>query len=246
MTEALDNVHIVMVETSHPGNIGAAARAMKTMGLSRLGLINPKIYPHAEATALASGAADLLVNASVSQDFDQALEPYQLVIGASARRRTIDWPELTPRECAARLIEVAQSGPVVLLFGTERTGLSNEQMDRCHYLVHIPTNPEYSSLNVAAAVQVLAYEVRMAALAKSSAHGSPQREDDLVTQQELSGFYQHLEQGLIDLQFLDPANPRQLMRRLRRLFNRIHLEKMELNILRGILTAVQDLVRKRG
>ncbi len=237
----LSEVRVVLVETSHPGNIGAAARAMKNMGLSRLVLTRPALFPHAEATARASGADDLLYQAQVVDSLDAALAGCGLVVGSTARRRSLSAPELDPRACAEGLLDACQHGPVALVFGRERTGLTNEELDRCHFLVRIPTDPAYSSLNLAAAVQVLAYELRMAALnrdevADPPAPGAPPP----APADELERFYEHLETVLMETGFLNPANPRQLMRRLRRLYNRARPDQNEINILRGILTAVGE------
>lgn len=227
-------VRVVLVETSHPGNIGGVARAMKNMRLSRLYLVNPAQFPHAEATSRASGADDLLAQATVCKTLDEALEGCSLVFGASARLRRLDWPQLNARECGIRAAEGSRTGDVALVFGRENSGLKNEEMDRCNFLVHIASNPDFSSLNIAAAVQVLAYEVLMAL--EQGDERVESREEDLATADEVSGLYNHLEQFLVRIRFLDPANPRQLMRRLRRLFNRAALEKTEVHILRGILT----------
>ncbi|HFD80371.1 MAG TPA: RNA methyltransferase [Gammaproteobacteria bacterium] len=224
----------VLVETSHPGNIGAAARAMKNMGLEDLRLVRPQHFPSAEATARASGADDLLARARCFEHLDEAIADAQLVIGASARSRTLPLPMLDPRRCAALVEQQPTTTRVALLFGRERSGLSNEEMDRCHYLVHIPTNPDYPSLNIAAALQVIAYELRMAA----GTTAVEERVVDHASARQMEQFYEHLERTLVELEFLDPHNPRQLMRRLRRLFNRARPDQNEINILRGILTAV--------
>lgn len=231
----LSDIRIVLVETSHPGNIGATARAMKNMGLEQLYLVRPAQFPHADATARASGADELLGRAVVCDSLEQALTGCSTVFGASARSRTIPWPEVTPRQCGEQM--ASADGQAALVFGRERSGLTNEELERCNYLVHIPTNPEFSSLNVAAAVQVLSYEARVAVLGHQARDAV--EKDRPATADEVDGFYQHLEQTLIDTEFLDPGNPRQLMRRLRRLFNRVQLESVEVNILRGILTAAQ-------
>lgn len=238
-----ENVRIVLVNTSHPGNIGAVARAMKNMGLQSLYLVEPKIYPSAEATSRASGADDLLAQAVVCESLDEALAECTLVVGASARLRTIAWPQLDPRQCAARVVVESENTPVALVFGREHAGLSNAELDRCHYLVNIPSNPEYSSLNIAAAVQVVTYELRMA-MQNSTDSGVDSRGvkvtgAELATVGDVEQFYAHLEAVMVAVDFLDPAQPRFLMRRLRRLYNRTRLEKQELNILRGILSAVQ-------
>ncbi|MCL5801027.1 MAG: RNA methyltransferase, partial [Gammaproteobacteria bacterium] len=158
---SLSNIRIVLVNTSHPGNIGACARAMKTMNLSSLNLVQPKVFPSAEATARASGAADVLAGAQVFETLDAALAGCVLVIGASSRQRTIVWPELTPRECARQVIVQCDRAPVALVFGREHSGLTNSELERCNALVRIPSNPDFSSLNIAAAVQILAYEIML-------------------------------------------------------------------------------------
>lgn len=237
----LDNIRFVLVETSHPGNIGAAARAMKTMGLGRLALVRPKLFPAAEATARASGAEDLLEGAQVHPDLIGALAGCRLVVGSSARLRSVHWPELDPRACAETLVREAGQGPVALVFGRERTGLSNSELECCHYLAHIPTNPAFGSLNLAAAVQVLAYEVLQAHLARGSevAVAEGREKQELATAEAMEGFYGHLAETLFELGFADPTQSKKLLRRLRRLFNRARPDWNELNILRGILSAAQ-------
>jgi TrmH family RNA methyltransferase len=230
----------VLVNTSHPGNIGAAARAMKNMGLEELCLVDPQEFPSAEATARASGADDLLARAACVDSLDAALAGCGLVLGASARNRTLSVPALDPRECAELVMRQPGSTRSAVLFGRERTGLTNAELDRCHYLVQIPTNPDYPSLNVAAAVQVIAYELRMAA---GPALPRQEHRYRFATAEEMELFYQHLEEALVGAGFLDAGNPRQLMRRLRRLFGRARPNCNELNILRGILTAVQQRLR---
>jgi tRNA (cytidine32/uridine32-2'-O)-methyltransferase len=230
----LENLRIILVNTSHPGNIGSVARAMKTMGLYKLWLVAPKLFPHAKATEMASGAIDLLENVIVVPSLDEAIANCHLVIGTSARSRAIPWPELTPRECAEKIVKEPQQAEVALVFGREQTGLTNEELHRCHYHVHIPSNPQYNSLNIAAAVQILAYELRLA-----YENFMPSSWDNpYANHEELENFYQHLEKTLVEIEFLNPKAPRQLMTRLRRLFNRTRLDVMEINILRGILTAV--------
>lgn len=235
------NIRIVLIGTTHPGNIGAAARAMKTMCLDQLYLVNPQRYPSAEATARASSANDLLARAQVCATLDEALGDCTLVIGASARLRTLAWPQLDPRQSAAQLLKDSQHAQVALIFGREHSGLTNEELDRCQYLVHIPGNPEYNSLNLAAAVQVMAYEIMMASLDTQTLDVAPETGDrDYATGEETEAFYAHLQDTLVDIDFLDPDNPRLLMRRLRRLFGRVRLDKNEVNILRGILTAARN------
>lgn len=235
----LKNIKIVLNQTSHPGNIGATARAMKTMGLNHLALVNPKLFPHADATARASGADDLLADAVVFPSMDEAVTDCQLVIGASARIRSINCPVLTPRECAERVRDESGQGRVAIAFGNEQSGLSNEEIDRCHYLVNIPTASAYGSLNLAAAVQVITYEVLVSHLPDAPS-GDIDDEHIPVNAGELERFYTHLEETLVELEFLNPENPRLLMRRLRRLFNRTRLDENEMNILRGILSAAQQ------
>ncbi|SDH61714.1 tRNA (cytosine(32)/uridine(32)-2'-O)-methyltransferase TrmJ [Pseudomonas panipatensis] len=243
----LDRIRVVLVNTSHPGNIGGTARAMKNMGLSRLVLVEPEDFPSGEAVARASGATDILDAAQVVPTLEDALVGCSLVLGTSARDRRIPWPLLDPRECATTSLQhVQQGGEVALVFGREYAGLTNEELQRCQFHVHIPSNPEFSSLNLATAVQVLAYEVRMAWLA---AEGQPTKQEKLettamlnslpVTADELERFYAHLESTLVGIGFLDPAKPRHLMSRLRRLYGRAGVSKLEMNILRGILTETQ-------
>jgi TrmH family RNA methyltransferase len=243
----LSNVRIVLIGTSHPGNIGAAARAMKTMNLGRLYLVAPQDYPCAEATARASGADDVLARAQVCADLDEALAGCRFVVGTSARRRSLRWPEFDPRECGERVMAEAAGGEVAILFGRERTGLTNSELERCHALVTIPANPDYSSLNLAAAVQVITYELTMAA--RTPEAGIPPSaigdQEAPATADDLNRFYTHLEQVLVETEFLDPDEPKQLMRRLKRLFNRARPDKVEMNILRGILTAVQRSLGRR-
>lgn len=234
LSSPLANIRIVLCQTSHPGNIGSAARAMKTMGLTRLVLVAPKQFPHAEADALASGASDVLANARVVDTLDQALIGTVLAIGMTARRRDLSHRMLGLREASAEMLDATRTGDVALVFGTEMFGLSNEELDRCQLAAHIPTNPDYSSLNLAAAVQVAAYELAMAAAAWK-VPDAPVRE--LATHDELERFYAHLEQSMIATRFLNPDMPKRLMTRLRRLFSRAQLEKEEVNILRGVLTA---------
>ncbi len=235
----LDRLRVVLVETSHPGNIGAAARAMKTMGLSDLALVAPRAFPHADATARASGADDVLARARVFPTFADAIADCVLVAGCSARRRSLAWPQAGPRAAAARLAATPPRERAALVFGRERTGLSNAELDLCHLLVRIPANPQYPSLNLAAAVQVLTYELRMAAVEGRSAQMPADEPAALATAGEMEHFYAHLERVLVDTGFLDPAAPRHLMRRLRRLFARARPDHNEANILRGFLTSIE-------
>lgn len=226
------SIRIVLVGTTHPGNIGAVARAMKNMGLTDLALVRPKIFPHAKATARASGAVDVLKNARVVETLAEAVGDCVYVAGASARSRSLAWPTLEPRECAAKFHELSQQGPVAAVFGPEKSGLSNSDLDHCDALLTIPTDPNFSSLNLAMSVQVFSYELRMAAT--DGVLPAPASDTPLATSAEMEHFYDHLQQVLTDIRFLDPDNPRHLMRRLRRLFVRAGVDKNEVNILRGL------------
>ncbi|AGA89869.1 RNA methyltransferase, TrmH family, group 1 [Thioflavicoccus mobilis 8321] len=234
----LDRIRFVLVETTHSGNIGAVARAMKNMGLRRLDLVSPQQPLDAEAIARASGADDLLAAAQVHPDLVTALAGCRRVIGSSARHRAIAWPLVEPQEAARLLLEEARHGDVALVFGRESSGLSNEELARCHYLAHIPTDPGFSSLNLAAAAQVFAYELRRNWLEEDRAVpvSAPR---DLAPVEALEGFFAHLNQTLIDIGFADPDQCGKLARRLRRLFQRAEPDRTELNILRGILSAAQ-------
>lgn len=233
-------VRIVLVGTTHPGNIGAVARAMKNMGLRDLALVRPKLFPHDDATARASGAEDVLEQAVVVDSVQDAVADCLFVAGASARTRSIDWPMLEPRDCATRLIGEAQHGPVAVVFGPEKSGLTNADLDLCHVLLTIPTDPEFSSLNLAMAVQVVSYELRLASRsAELSATAQEAEAVPLATAAELEHFYVHLERMMERSGFLDPDNPRLLMRRLRRLFVRAEPDQNEINILRGVLASFE-------
>ena len=253
----LERIRIVLIGTSHPGNIGATARAMHNMGLADLALVAPRCEViTADSVSRASGADALVHDARVVDSLEQAVTDCTLVVGASARSRTLPWPMITPRELGERLpAELATpEARIALVFGREDSGLSNAELQRCHAHVHIPTNPDFSSLNLAAAVQVLAYECRQAWLAEQEAAGeTPRAEDDqpfgidwdspLASHADLERLFEHLEKTLISVDFLDPEQPRQLMARLRRLYLRARPDSMEINILRGILSAVDKQVR---
>jgi TrmH family RNA methyltransferase len=241
--DVLKQVRVVLVEPSHPGNIGAAARAMKTMGLERLVLVRPAGYPSAEATARASRADDILYHARRVDSLIEAVADCALILGTSARERHLAWPELAPRDAARQAAAAAARAPVALVFGREHSGLTNAELDHCSYLVRIPTSPAYSSLNLAAAVQVLAYELRLAAL--ECAPGTVDREHgarpgELVSAGEMDGLLRHLERTATAVGFLHPARPGRFLRRMRRLFQRAGLERTEMQILRGLLRAVDQ------
>lgn len=237
-----DHIRIVLVNTTHPGNIGGVARAMKNMGVSDLCLVEPKSFPHPDADARASGATDILEKARVVSTLNEALADCGLIFGTSARERHIPWPLVNPRELAAIATPLEGKARVAILFGREDRGLTNEELQRCHHHVHIPAVESFSSLNIAAAVQVITYELRMAQVADQQA-ARPQWGTDwdieLAEQRELELMFEHLERTLVEIEFLDPNNPRQLMPRLRRLLQRAVPDKVEVNVLRGILTAIE-------
>ena len=238
------NIRFVLVETTHPGNIGAAARAMKNMGICRLVLVSPRDFPSDKAIWRSASAADVLEETKVVDSLEEALEGCQLVIGTSARDRRIPWPMLEPKSCGEKVFQSQAVGnEIALVFGREAHGLKNEELQLCHFHVNIPTGKAYSSLNLAMAVQVLSYEILQAKLSSM-----PERAEDwdmaYAPSDALEYFFEHLEKTLIQVGFHDPENPRQLMTRLRRLFNRVRMDEMEVNILRGFLTAINHLKGK--
>lgn len=234
-------VRIVLSRPSHPGNIGAAARAMKTMGYSDLRLVAPRRFPDPEALAMASGAADVLEAARTCATLEEALGDSVLAAGFSARGRDLSHAPLALREAAPRLLEAARAGPVALVFGNETFGLTNEELGRCQLLVSIPANPAYGSLNLAAAVQVACYELATT----SGAHGLPAApERTPATLEEVEGLHAHLERAMVESGFLDPAVPKRLMERMRRLFARARLEQEEVRFLRGMLAAFEKKMRR--
>jgi tRNA/rRNA methyltransferase len=241
----MQRVRVVLVNTSHPGNIGSAARAMMTMGLANLYLVQPRRFPDPEATALAAGAQQVLNAAKCCSSLDEALQGTIAAFGLSARRRDLSHRALAVREGAVDAWGQTGSGDVALVFGNEMSGLSNDELIRCSALVHIPTDPGFSSLNLAQAVQVMAYELRMAA---GGGETPSARTDPLASHEAIEQFYTHLQRILELTEFLDPHKPRRLMERLRRLFGRVRLEQEEINILRGILTSFEvfgDTLRRR-
>ena len=237
----LDHIRIVLVRPSHPGNIGAAARAMMTMGLSRLVLVQPGHYQSQEAIARASGAVGILKQAVCCESLREAIADCHLVLGTTARDRTLEWPQCSPREAAQKIAEMPSEQEAAIVFGTERVGLSNEELDLCNTMVRIPCNPKFSSLNLASAVQILCYEIMLTRVDLKQDH--EKLVEPLAKQEDMQRFYSHLHEVLVELEFLDEDNPRLLDRRLHRLFNRAALVDSEVQILRGILTAIQ---RKNG
>ena len=258
VSKHLDHVRIVMVNTTLPANIGSALRAMKTMGLSKLVLVAPKTYPHPDIDALAAGAQDLIEKIEIVDTLEQAIQDCHLVFGTSARSRTIPWPLLDVRPAAKEALQAAtQQQNIAIVFGREDRGLTNEELALANYHLTIPVNPEYGVLNVAQAIQVICYELRMAALEQNTQQmtvvpddhmqlkqqQSMEWDEPLVTQKQMEEFYPHLEKMLTEIEFLDPNNPRLLPLRLRRLFGRIQLDRMEYHLLRGIFSRVQALAK---
>jgi tRNA (cytidine32/uridine32-2'-O)-methyltransferase len=237
------SLRFVLVRTSHPGNIGAAARAIRTMGFKRLVLVAPHDYPHAETTALAVGATDVLDGIVVVPTLIEAIADCTLVLGCTARRRGVALTEFSPREAAGRVQAAAGEGEIAIVFGNERTGLENDELKLCHAAVHIPSDPEFSSLNLAQAVQVLAYELRLAQLPPvPDADGSP-RPDLPASAEQMEYFFAHLAQTLDEIDFHKGRSPRTIMQRLRRLFLRTRMDEREVRILRGILDDAQRMAR---
>ncbi|MBL4606241.1 MAG: RNA methyltransferase [Pseudomonadales bacterium] len=261
-----ENIRVVMIHTSHPGNIGAAARAIKTMGFSRLVLVSPQDYPNAKATWRAAGATDVLDQTQVVETLADAVAGCSLVVGASARQRRIPWPVLDSRQGGEAIAKQARTDEVAVIFGREDRGLTNEELQQCHYHIEIPANDSYGVLNVASAIQIICYDIRMALTLigketltedNEAEEGNtkpdfsmpiePVRWDErLATSGEMEHFFKHMETTLTQLDFHEPANPRQLITRLRRLFMRSRLDRLEINILRGAMTAVQKKMGLKG
>lgn len=239
----LSNIRIVMISTFHPGNIGAAARAMKTMGLSELYLVDPVEFPHPEAESRAAGAEELLSKAKVVNSLDEAIKDCSLVIGTSARSRTFPWPMLEPDAAAQQCLQESSKGPVAIVFGRERMGLHNEELMKCNFHLAIPANPEYPVLNVSSAIQIVCYELWKAHSQQSVNDSSEQ--DSFPTQEEMNYFYQHLESVLKEVGFIIPQHEGKVMTKLKRFFNRGRPETLELNMLRGVLSAIEKDPRKK-
>jgi TrmH family RNA methyltransferase len=217
---------------------------MKNMNMTNLSLVSPKIFPSAEATSRASGADDVLARATVCSTLQEAIADCELVIGASARSRTISWPEITPRDCAEKIVIHEPGRQVAIVFGRENSGLKNHELDLCHFLLRIPCNSEYSSLNLAAAVQIVCYELFVACGYKDDVQIGDRGLQPLATATQVESFYTHLSEALVDIGFMHPDKSKTIMRRLRRIYNRIQLDTKELDILRGILRMSQGNKRK--
>lgn len=236
------SIRVVLVATTHPGNIGSTARAMKTMGLSRLYLVTPKLFPDLKAKEMAAGADDVLADAIITETLEDALKGCQLIIATSARPRGLALPGLMPPGCADMIANQSDETEVAIVFGREHAGLTNEELLRCHFHVNIPSDPVFSSLNLSQAVQIIAYELRMKLL--SPVVNVACYQDRLATAGETEKFYEHLWEVLLSINFLKPNNPGRVKQRLRRLFNRVSLEQMEVNIFRGILTHMQQALKR--
>ena len=237
-------VRVILVETTHPGNIGAAARAMKNMGLAELILVNPLEFPSNKAIYRSANAKDVVRSARVVGTVEEAIADCQLVIGASARNRRIPWPMLTAKECGQCVSAAAAEQMLVgLLFGRESKGLKNEELQKCHYHVNIPTGEAYSSLNLAMAIQVITYEILQARLDGENPVSRWDR--PLANGEAMEHLYQHLKETLVQLKFHDEDNPRQLMARIKRMFSRIQPDQMEVNIIRGFLNAINKLAKNQ-
>lgn len=245
---ALERIRMVLVGTQHPRNIGSAARALKTMGFGAIHLVAPETFPHAEATALAAGADDLLAEARITDTLDAAVAGCTLVLGSTATQRAVPMPEMCPREAAARLLEASRGGEVALVFGPERTGLQNAELQRCHASVCIPTDAAFSSLNLSQAVQVLAYELRLAAMEAEGVDAArdPLDERPPATHDEMERFFAHLDQALHDIDFHKGRTGTTVMRRLRRLFLRTQMDEREVRVLHGILADAQRMAHLAG
>ena len=244
-----EGIRVVLVGTQHPGNIGSAARAMKTMGLERLVLVAPERFPHADAEAMAAGADDLLASATVVGSLAEAVADCALVLGCTARSRRIQLEELAPRAGAGRLLDAAAGGaPVALVFGRARTGLENHELQLCHAAIHIPANPAYSSLNLASAVQVLAYELRIATLERAGlpTGGGDGHREAPASHAELEGFFAQLDDTLEAIDFHKGRAPESALGKLRRIFLRCELDSREVRLLRGVLADAQRMARLAG
>ncbi len=236
----LDPIRIIMLRTWHPGNIGSALRAMKTMGRTRLILVNPQQWPHDDAVTMAAGAADMIDHVQVVSSLEEAIDGCRLVIGTSARNRSFSWPMLNSRSCGEKLVQEAQSGEVALVFGQETSGMTNEELQQCHFHVSIDANPDYPVLNVASAVQILCHEIYQAQLASTQTITEDAEQTVYPDVQQMTQFYQQLELALTEINFIIAQHPGKIMTKLHRLFNRARPEQEELNILRGILSRIRQ------
>ncbi len=235
----MSKIRIVLVNPSHPGNIGAAARAMKNMGLSELYLVNPKEFPHHEATARAAGADDILANSRTVSSLPEAFSGCEIIFATSARTRRLEWPLCTPREAAQKIASMPADSKVAIVFGRENNGLSNEELALSQYHICIPTAEDFSSLNLAAAVQLIAYELFVAHKSAENFHKNTEELDELATFDEVEGFLDNFRNLMIKINFLNPAHPKMLMQRIRKFFTRAQMTKTEINIFRGVITGIE-------
>ena len=244
LLSTLNNIRIVLVNTFHPGNIGSSARALKTMGMNQLYLVSPRDFPHEDANRLAASADDVLQNAVVVETLYEAVADCKMVIISTVRERGYDLPVLTPEKCAGQLLESSKQGPVALVFGPERFGISNEDLSLGKYRVTIPANPEYSSLNLAASVQTLSYEVYKQQTQGSSENAAPDTREQ-VSLKDMERFFEHLESTYQSTGFINSKHPGEVIKRLRQLFARAQPDQMEMNILRGMLASVDKIVDQK-
>lgn len=244
----IENVRIVLVNTSHPGNIGAVARVMKNMGLKQLCLVEPKIFPHPDAVAMAAGANDILDKVLIFDTLNQALSGCQLVLGTTARSRKLHHQMVEPHEAAIKCVELSADFQLAVVFGRERTGLTNAETEQCEILINIPTNPDFSSLNVASAVQILSYELMQAHRHMDEDRMQKPKQVhkaiESASHNEIENYFIHLQQTIEKIGFLEIKHSPQIMPKLKSLYHRCNLKKSEVNILRGILTAVDKNMNK--
>jgi len=238
----LNSVKVVLVGTTHPGNIGATARAMKNMGILDLALVEPKEFPSDVATFRSKAAKDILEKASVHTSLEEAISECELVVGTSARGRTVPWPVLNPREAAEEMHKSSLNGKVAIVFGREDRGLTNEELGLCNFHVHIPSDPEYSSLNLSQAVQILAYEIRLSYL--QDRHVNEEYWDvELANNEQTERLINHMDELMQEVDFYDVENPRKLLVRVRRFFKRSKIDVMEANIFRGLFASIQKKLK---
>ena len=238
----LNSVKVVLVGTTHPGNIGATARAIKNMGILNLALVQPKEFPSDVATFRSKAAKDILENAEIYESLKDAVSECELVVGTSARDRTIPWPVLSPREAAAEMHKSSLNGDVAIVFGREDRGLTNEELGLCNFHVHIPSDPEYSSLNLSQAVQILAYEIRLAYLEENE-RSEDYWDVDLANNEQTERLINHMDELMQEVDFYDTENPRKLLVRVRRFFKRSKIDVMEANIFRGLFATIQKKLK---
>ncbi len=240
-TDLLNSVRVVLVGTTHPGNIGATARAMKNMGIVNLALVKPKDFPSNEAIYRSKAAKDVLESAQIYENLENAVSDCELVIGTSARGRTVPWPVLSPKEAADRVAVHSENNKVAIVFGREDRGLTNQELGLCNLHVHIPTDPEYSSLNLAQAVQILVYEIRVSIL--KDQEYEEYWDVDLATNEQTERLIDHMDELMQEVEFYDVQNPRKLLLRVRRFFKRSRIDVMEANIFRGLFAAIQKKLK---